>query len=469
MSWKDNLQDASLRGIAFKVDSDEATFGRRVQVHEYPNRDKPWAEDLGRATRRFSVQAYLIGDDFFEQRNRLIEAIEKPGSCTLVHPYYGEMTVVVDDAVRVSHSQNEGRMCRVSFSFVESGELSFPTAGLATGQKLSSSVSFLDDAISSAFGAFGMDGMPDFLQDGVLDEATGMFSNVTSAFQYVDSGISAASRLMQGDLSVLLKPPSSGMSFVNRLQTMWRAGSRLNGNASDLMAMIKGLTGVTVDSGLAPRGVWNTDSKTAQTQTTQRNHVAQAVRTTAISEAAAAVTSLPQPANSTVTRQQDPSQPVRVSHPAVSNVQPVAAVTTAASLSSAATTTTATSERYVTAASASTGVTSSTDSGTVITWDDLAQVRDSLNEAIDREMERVTDDGLYQALVTVRTDVNRDISARLEQVERMTERTPTQVTPALVLAADWYDSASRAGDITARNGIRHPGFVPVQSLRVPVR
>jgi len=469
MSWKDNLQDASLRGIAFKVDSDEATFGRRVQIHEYPNRDKPWAEDLGRATRRFSVQAYLIGDDFFEQRNRLIEAIEKPGSCTLVHPYYGEMTVVVDDAVRVSHSQNEGRMCRVSFSFVESGELSFPTAGLATGQKLSSSVSFLDDAISSAFGAFGMDGMPDFLQDGVLDEATGMFSNVTSAFQYVDSGISAASRLMQGDLSVLLKPPSSGMSFVNRLQTMWRAGSRLNGNASDLMAMIKGLTGVTVDSGLAPRGVWNTDSKTAQTQTTQRNHVAQAVRTTAISEAAAAVTSLPQPANSTVTRQQDPSQPVRVSHPAVSNVQPVAAVTTAASLSSAATTTTATSERYVTAASASTGVTSSTDSGTVITWDDLAQVRDSLNEAIDREMERVTDDGLYQALVTVRTDVNRDISARLEQVERMTERTPAQVMPALVLAADWYDSASRAGDITARNGIRHPGFVPVQKLRVPLR
>ncbi|WP_039659690.1 DNA circularization protein [Pantoea sp. MBLJ3] len=469
MSWKDNLQDASLRGVPFKVDEDEATFGRRVQVHEYPNRDKPWAEDLGRATRRFSVQAYLIGDDYFEQRNRLIEAIEKPGSCTLVHPYYGEMTVVVDDAVRISHSQNEGRMCRVSFSFIESGELSFPTAGLATGQKLSSSVSFLDDAISSAFGAFGMDGMPDFLQDGVLDEASGMFSTVTSAFQYVDSGVSAASRLLQGDLSVLLSPPSSGMSFVNRLQTMWRAGSRLTGNASDLMSMIKGLTGVTVDSGLAPRGVWNTDSKTAQTQTIQRNYVAQAVRTTAISEASAAVTNLPQPANRTVTRQQDPLQPVRVSHPAVTNIQPVSGVTSAVSASTAATTTDSASLTSVTTASASSGVTSSTDSGTVITWDDLAQVRDSLNEAIDREMERVSDDGLYQALVTVRTDLNRDISARLEQVERMTERMPSQVMPALVLAADWYDSASRAGDITARNGIRHPGFVPVQTLRVPVR
>lgn len=448
MSWIDNLQDASLRGIPFKVEEDEATFGRRVQVHEYPNRDKPWAEDLGRATRRFSVQAYLIGDDFFEQRNRLIEAIEKPGACTLVHPFYGEMTITVDDAVRVSHSVGEGRMCRVSFSFIEAGELSFPTAGLATGQKLTSSVSFLDDAISSAFGAFGMDGMPDFLQDGVLDEATGMFSTVTSAFQYVDSGISAASRLMQGDLSVLLSPPSSGMNFVNRLQTMWRAGSRLSGNASDLMAMIKGFTGVTIDRGLAPRGVWKTDSKTTQSQTTQRNYVAQAVRTTAISEAAYTVTSLPQPVARSIARQQAPQQPVRVTHPAVSDIH---------------------SDTGKDSPGMSAGVTSSIDTGTVVSWDELAEVRDVLNEAIDTEMERVTDDNLYQALVAVRTDVNRDISARLEQVERLTEKTPAQVTPALVLAADWYDSASRASEITARNGIRHPGFVPVKTLKVPTR
>ncbi|ELY6004974.1 DNA circularization N-terminal domain-containing protein [Cronobacter sakazakii] len=450
MSWKDNLQEASLRGVPFKVDEDEATFGRRVQVHEYPNRDKPFAEDLGRATRRFSVQAYLIGDDFFEQRNRLIEAIEKPGPCTLVHPYYGEMTVTVDDAVRVSHSGSEGRMCRVSFSFIESGELSFPTAGLATGQKLSSSVSIFDDAISSAFSAFGMDGMPDFMQDGVLNDASGMIGTVTSAFQYVDSGISAASRLLQGDLSVLLSPPSSGMSFVNELQKMWRAGSRLSGNASDLLSMIKGLTGVTLDSGLAPRGVWKTDSKTTQSQKTQSNLVAQAVRTTAISEAAYAVTNLPQVNPAYVARRQDEQQVAMVAHPAVTDILPATGI--------AGTTGTTAG-----------GVTSSTDSGTVITWDELAEVRDSLNQTIDQEMARVTDDRLFLALQTVRTDVNQDISARLEQTARMTERMPVQVVPALVLAADWYDAADRAGEILARNGIRHPGFVPVKPLRVPVR
>lgn len=95
MSWKDNLRPASFRGVPFQVDDDEGTFGRRVQVHEYPNRDKPYTEDLGRATRRFTINAYLVGNDFFEARDRLIVAIDTPGPGTLVHPYYGEVAVLL--------------------------------------------------------------------------------------------------------------------------------------------------------------------------------------------------------------------------------------------------------------------------------------------------------------------------------------------------------------------------------------
>lgn len=442
-SWKDNLQDASLRGIPFKVSEDEATFGRRVQIHEYPKRDKPFAEDMGRATRKFSVQAYVIGDDFFQQRNKLIEAIEKPGACTLVHPYYGEMIVVLDDTVRVGHSVDEGRMCRITFSFVEAGELSFPNAGIATGSKLTGAVGVLDDWISSAFESFGLDGMTDFMQSGVIEQATEMFNTVTDVFQYVDSGISAASRLMQGDLSVLLSPPSSGMNFVNKLQTMWRAGSKLSGNASDLMSMVKGLSGITLDRGLAPRGVWKTDSKTTQSQTVQRNYVAQAIRTTALSEAANTITSLPQSSPVTVT-EQNSTQQVTVAHPAVTDI-------------------------IEDSVDGSPGVTASTKNSEVPSWDDLVDVRESLNTAIDQEMLRVTDDTLFLALRQVRTDLNNDISNRLEQISRVAIRTPVMVVPALVLAADWYDSAARESDITARNGIRHPGFVPVKELRVPLR
>ncbi|EPR0211413.1 DNA circularization N-terminal domain-containing protein, partial [Escherichia coli] len=47
MAWKDRLVEASFRGVPFKVEDEGAPVGRRVETHEYPNRDKPYTEDLG--------------------------------------------------------------------------------------------------------------------------------------------------------------------------------------------------------------------------------------------------------------------------------------------------------------------------------------------------------------------------------------------------------------------------------------
>lgn len=430
MSWIDRLQPASFRGVPFNVEEEEGTFGRRVQTHEYPGRDKPYSEDLGRTTRRFNVSAYLIGDDYFDQRDRLIKAVETPGPGTLVHPFYGEMVICIDGDVRVSHSNSAKRMCQVSFNVVESGELSFPTSGVATGQTLISSCSALDDSIGEAFSAFGMDGLPDFLQGGVIESATEMLDYVTKTFDMIDDGISAASRLLQGDLSVLLSPPSSGMDFVNSLQRMWRSGKRLTGDASDLATMIKTLSGVTLGTDLAPHGVWKTDSATTQEEVRQRNYVASAIRTTAISEAAYTVTTLSQPRTPVTTTGGD--QPT-VSHPALGNVTDLPSTPSIAG------------------------------------YDELTDIRESLNASIEKELLRIVDDQLFQQLVTVRTDVNRDISSRLGQVEKTVKRTPVEVLPAVVLAATWYDNAARETDITQRNVISHPGFVPAKPLRVPVR
>ncbi len=129
MTWKDRLQDASFRGVPFKVEEESAGTGRRVETHEYPNRDKPYTEDLGKVTFRPSITAYVVGDDCFDQRDRLIEALNKPGPGTLVHPTYGELKVCVDGEVRVSTSKSEGRIVRFDLKFVEAGELSYPTSG----------------------------------------------------------------------------------------------------------------------------------------------------------------------------------------------------------------------------------------------------------------------------------------------------------------------------------------------------
>ncbi len=73
------------------------------------------------------------------------------------------------------------------------------------------------------------------------------------------------------------------------------------------------------------------------------------------------------------------------------------------------------------------------------------------------------------ALTRLRADLNNDISSRLAQVEKTVSRIPSESLPAVVLAAQWFDDASRETDILYRNNIAHPGFVPVVPLKVPVR
>lgn len=433
MAWKDRLVDASFRGVAFKTEDESLTAGRRVETHEFVNRDKPYTEDLGKATSRPKFSAYVIGDDCYEQRDRLIEALNKPGPGTLIHPAYGEMSVCVDGEINVSASSSEGRMVRFDLRFVEAGELTYPTSGAATTNTLVSSCSALDDCISDNFDQFGMDGMPDFVQNGVIDSATDMLGYVSDKMAMVDSGISAAARLMQGDISVLLPPPSSGKGFVDQLQAMWRSGNRLSGNASDLFTMIKNFSGISMGSDLAPRGVWKTDSKTTQSQKQQSNYVASAVRTTAISEAAYAVTTLPAPVVTTSEQSQQSTGWPSVTHPELNNAPDEATVVD------------------------------------VPTWDDLVDIRDTLNTAIDKELSRTTDDRLFLALRRVKSDLNNDIKHRLIQTQKTVIRTPDEVTPALVLAATWFDNASRESDIVRRNAVAHPGFVPVAPLRIPVR
>lgn len=436
--WRSRLQRASFRGVPFEVENEEGVFGRRVQVHEYPNRDKPYTEDLGRATRRITINAYLIGDDYPEQRDRLIAAAETAGAATLVHPYYGEMKGNVDGQIRVTHSNQEGRMCRVSFQFVEAGELTFPTSGVATGHRLEGSADGLMSAISDAFGGFSLDGLPDFLQNDVLADAAAMVGVISDAFTMADAGVSAAMRFLQGDLSVILMPPSSANDFVRGLQNAWRAGTRLNSDATGLVSMVKTISGVTLDPGLAPRGVWKSDSGTTATRKTQANLVAETLRVVSIAEAARSVAQIPAPALSSEQKRNDQSitDIVNVDHPALDS-----------SSSSA----------------------SSTARTPPATWDDLTDIRTALNDAIDAEQLRTSDDAVFLALADLRADLNRDISSRLAQVEKTVLRTPPEPLPALVLAALWYDDARRESDILYRNNIAHPGFVPRKPLRAPIK
>lgn len=129
MTWREDLRritiggreliGASFRGVPFLVESSERSGGRRVVVHEFPLRDQPFAEDLGKRAGVFRLDAYVIGDDYLAQRDALLTALEDTaGPGELVHPYHGiRRAICVTLGVREVRS--DGGMAAFSLEFQE--------------------------------------------------------------------------------------------------------------------------------------------------------------------------------------------------------------------------------------------------------------------------------------------------------------------------------------------------------------
>ena len=136
MSWKDDLQTGSFRGVGFFTESSDGELGRRIALHEYPLRDKPYAEDLGKKAQTFTMEIFVLGESYMAERDKLIQALNASGSGTLIHPYRGTIKAVVLSARGPRESTRQGGMASFSVTFVESGENSFPSAKPDTSENV---------------------------------------------------------------------------------------------------------------------------------------------------------------------------------------------------------------------------------------------------------------------------------------------------------------------------------------------
>ncbi len=69
MAWRDDLQGGSFRGVPFYTQHAGGKIGRRVQLVEYPLKDTPNSEDMGRKARSFSIEAFVLGADYMSARD----------------------------------------------------------------------------------------------------------------------------------------------------------------------------------------------------------------------------------------------------------------------------------------------------------------------------------------------------------------------------------------------------------------
>ena len=391
------LRPASFRGVRFQVEDVEYGGGRRLVTFEYPQRDVPNTQDLGRSARSLEFDAFLVGEDYVAQANNLLVALEKGGAATLVHPWFGSMTV---NAGRYRLRLNRALgFAAISISCVESGALEFPQVAIATPA-----------ASKKAAGS-------------LLDALKARFAGVFKTLGYINY-VASQAIVYYGKVLTILSNPLFALASSLGFGTLPGNLSSLAALISDPAGLVTGFSNLLDISGLAKAGAIGTsDAITVP--------MVSGLTAMATSAALAAPADAPY---STATMAQVQTNQAAILASARQNL-----LVQAVGLSS-----------YIQCA----------------VYDDTIAVRDLLAAALDAEALQADGDGLYFALMDARAAMWNDLTTRSANAARLLTWTPPVVMPMLVVAYRFYGDAARADEITARNKIANPGFVPVEALQV---
>ena len=142
--WRDSLVMASFRGAEFHVEQGGLTSGRRTVVHEYPKRDVPYSEDMGRHAYRWLFSAYLLVGDIrignvMAARDRLLAALDAEDAGILVHPDLGSMLVMCQRYTTGEH-KDRGGYFNFDMEFVEAGSPALTQSFVSTRAAITASV-----------------------------------------------------------------------------------------------------------------------------------------------------------------------------------------------------------------------------------------------------------------------------------------------------------------------------------------
>ncbi|HDR8944325.1 TPA: DNA circularization N-terminal domain-containing protein [Burkholderia vietnamiensis] len=433
-SYFDQLRPASFRNIPFVSLGGSSSFGRRQQLHEYPQRDEPWAEDLGRGTRRIRMMGFVIGDNVIAQRDVMIAACEAIGDGELVHPTLGRRTVSLMDFRSVEHWER-GRYFEFQFEFIEGGSRTYPTAEAATLESVLNSVTGLNVAAALDFAktalsavSYGAAVLGSIVNTAVgwYTFATGLVGDARNLFQLLFSLPGDFGRFFgSAETPTFGRGPSapapSGITVQSLIEAATTARANVTAAAAVLDAAARSFSAATVDDFTgAVQGV--TSAVLAAT-----NDPSDSVRLLAKLATFS-------PANDTTTS---------VIGMAMGSVEGACADLFRR-----------TSIGAVAQASASYQPISS---------DDAAQIRDFVTGLIDSEMGIAGDSGAdqtYEALSALRAAVVADLNRRGAALSSIKTFEVAQPMPSLALATRIYRDPTRADELVSEADPVHPAFMP---------
>lgn len=131
--WQQQLVQASYNGVVFYIEMQVRAGGNRLVPHEFPKKNIPWVEPMGRRIRHWPITGYLIYSpvnmpDVFGQRDALIAQLRSSGPGVLVLPTGlqnmsdeppGQVYV---DTYSVIERQERGGWVEFDMVFIEAGQ-----------------------------------------------------------------------------------------------------------------------------------------------------------------------------------------------------------------------------------------------------------------------------------------------------------------------------------------------------------
>jgi len=138
--WRADLQPASFGDAFFYTEANAIENGRRIVMHEFPKKNVPYAEDMGRKAFEFTVRGYCIqyphdrvGNDGSQLQQRdyrvardILSAALSSGDPkplrlpTMKGASYNEM-IVMCPRYRLTEEDRSGGYCTFDMTFVELG------------------------------------------------------------------------------------------------------------------------------------------------------------------------------------------------------------------------------------------------------------------------------------------------------------------------------------------------------------
>ena len=130
-AWRQDLMPASFSGARFHCESNARESGRRIVEHQFPKKELPYAEDMGRMARDFTIRGYCIvypydseftlySRDYRVARDQLIAKLETEGPGVLQLPTQPSQLVVCP-RYRLTEEERFGGYCVFDMTFQEYG------------------------------------------------------------------------------------------------------------------------------------------------------------------------------------------------------------------------------------------------------------------------------------------------------------------------------------------------------------